>query len=168
MANKTVVLKDSEGNSIYPNVVKENLPASAVFYDDEGAGPEGGVETPSGGGSEMHCYDVWYQDQDNEIYLTFFSNKTVLGLTQPKQTAHYKSMTDLPEFFPPVDTFPRIPCVGYHKDSSGNKVAVMTMEINNLPTSPSSLKGTWQPYSINGNLSVFLQTERKLTVVRRY
>ena len=32
MANKTIVLKDSTGNSIYPNVVKENLPASAVFY----------------------------------------------------------------------------------------------------------------------------------------
>ena len=37
MANKTVVLKDSAGNSIYPNVVKENLPASAVFYGDEAA-----------------------------------------------------------------------------------------------------------------------------------
>lgn len=124
--------------------------------------------TPTGGGSEMHCYDVYYEDQDNEIYLTFFSNKTVLGLTQPKQSAHYKSMTDLPEFFPPVDTYPRIPCVGFHKDSSGNKVAVMTMKIDNLPTSPSSLKGTWQPYSINGNLSVFLNTENKLTVIRRY
>ena len=37
MANKTVVLKDSAGNSIYPNVVKENLPASSVFYGEEGA-----------------------------------------------------------------------------------------------------------------------------------
>ena len=37
MANKTVVLKYSAGNSIYPNVVKENLPASVVFYGDEGA-----------------------------------------------------------------------------------------------------------------------------------
>ena len=51
MANKTVVLKDSAGNSIYPNVVKENLPASAVFYGDEAAGPEGEVETPAGGES---------------------------------------------------------------------------------------------------------------------
>lgn len=122
--------------------------------------------TPTNGGSEMHCYDVWYSDPDNEIYLTFFSNKTVLGLTQPKQSVSYKSMTDLPEFFPPVDTFPRIPCVGFHKDSAGNRVAVMTMEINNLPTS--SLKGTWKPYSINGNLSVYLHTERKLTIIRRY
>ena len=35
MVNKTVVLKDSAGNSIYPNVVKGNLPAYAVFYGDE-------------------------------------------------------------------------------------------------------------------------------------
>lgn len=122
--------------------------------------------TPTGSGSEMHCYDVYYLDQDNEIYLTFFSNKTVLGLTQPKQTAYHKSMTDLPEFFPPVDTFPRIPCIGFHKDSSGNRIPVMTMEIHNLPTS--SLKGIWQPYSVNGNLAVFLHTEGKLTVIRRY
>ena len=51
MANKTVVLKDSAGNSIYPNVVKENLPASTIFYGDEAAGPDGVVETPSGGES---------------------------------------------------------------------------------------------------------------------
>lgn len=43
MANKTVVLKDSAGNSIYPNVVKENLPASAVFYGDEGAAGANGI-----------------------------------------------------------------------------------------------------------------------------
>ena len=49
MANKTVVLKDQAGNSIYPNVVKENLPASSIFYDDEAAGPDGVVETPSSG-----------------------------------------------------------------------------------------------------------------------
>ena len=41
MANKTVVLKDSAGNSIYPNVVKENLPSSAIFYGDEAAGANG-------------------------------------------------------------------------------------------------------------------------------
>ena len=43
MANKTVVLKDLAGNSIYPNVVKENLPASAVFYNDEGAVEANGI-----------------------------------------------------------------------------------------------------------------------------
>lgn len=43
MTNKTVVLKDSAGNSIYPNVVKENLPASAIFYDDEGAAGANGI-----------------------------------------------------------------------------------------------------------------------------
>ena len=37
MANKTIVLKDSTDNSIYPNVVKENLSASFVFYGGEGA-----------------------------------------------------------------------------------------------------------------------------------
>lgn len=43
MANKTVVLKDSAGNSIYPNVVKENLPASAIFYGNEGAVGANGI-----------------------------------------------------------------------------------------------------------------------------
>ena len=43
MANKTVVLKDSAGNSIYPNAVKENLSASAVFYGDEGAAGANGI-----------------------------------------------------------------------------------------------------------------------------
>lgn len=43
MANKTVVLKDSAGNGIYSNVVKENLPAYAVFYGDEGAVGANGI-----------------------------------------------------------------------------------------------------------------------------
>ena len=43
MANKTVVLKDLAGNSIYPNAVKENLSASAIFYDDEGAAGVNGI-----------------------------------------------------------------------------------------------------------------------------
>lgn len=43
MVNKTAVLKDSAGNSIYPNAVKENLPASDIFYDDEGAAGANGV-----------------------------------------------------------------------------------------------------------------------------
>ena len=43
MANKTVVLKDSADNSIYPNAVKENLLASAIFYDDEGAAGANGI-----------------------------------------------------------------------------------------------------------------------------
>ena len=43
MANKKTTLKDSAGNSIYPNVVKENLPASAIFYDDEGAAGANGI-----------------------------------------------------------------------------------------------------------------------------
>lgn len=38
MVNKKTTLKNSAGNSIYPNVVKENLPASAIFYGDEGSG----------------------------------------------------------------------------------------------------------------------------------
>ena len=43
MANKTVVLRDFAGNSIYPNAVKENLPASDIFYDDEGATGANGI-----------------------------------------------------------------------------------------------------------------------------
>lgn len=43
MANKKTTLKNSAGNSIYPNVVKENLPASAVFYGDEGAVGTNGI-----------------------------------------------------------------------------------------------------------------------------
>ena len=41
MANKKTTLKMQTGNNIYLNVVKENLPASAVFYGDEVAGANG-------------------------------------------------------------------------------------------------------------------------------
>ena len=41
MTNKTAVLKDFAGNSIYPNAAKENLPASAVFYGNEAAEANG-------------------------------------------------------------------------------------------------------------------------------
>lgn len=43
MVNKKTTLKNSAGNSIYPNVVKENLPASAIFYGDEGAAGANGI-----------------------------------------------------------------------------------------------------------------------------
>lgn len=43
MANKKTTLKTQTGNGIYPNVVKENLPASAVFYVDEGAAGTNGI-----------------------------------------------------------------------------------------------------------------------------
>ena len=43
MANKKTILKTQTGNSIYPNVVKENLPASAIFYSDEGATGVNGI-----------------------------------------------------------------------------------------------------------------------------
>lgn len=51
MANKKTTLKTQTGDNVYPNVLKENLPASTIFYDDEAAGPDGVVETPSGGGA---------------------------------------------------------------------------------------------------------------------
>ena len=51
MANKKTTLKTQTGDNVYPNVLKENLPASTIFYDDEAAGPEGEVETPAGGES---------------------------------------------------------------------------------------------------------------------
>lgn len=43
MANKKTTLKMQTGNNIYPNAVKENLPASAVFYGDEGAAGVNGI-----------------------------------------------------------------------------------------------------------------------------
>ena len=51
MANKKTTLKTQTGDNVYPNVLKENLPASTIFYGDEAAGPEGEVETPTGGES---------------------------------------------------------------------------------------------------------------------
>ena len=45
MANKKTTLKTQTGDNVYPNVLKENLPATVVFYGDEGsagAGNEGG------------------------------------------------------------------------------------------------------------------------------
>ena len=51
MANKKTTLKTQTGDNVYPNVLKENLPASTIFYGDEAAGPEGEVETPADGES---------------------------------------------------------------------------------------------------------------------
>ena len=54
MANKKTTLKTQTGDNVYPNVLKENLPAAVVFYGDEGsagAGNEGsGSNVISGSG----------------------------------------------------------------------------------------------------------------------
>ena len=72
MANKKTTLKTQTGDNVYPNVLKENLPASTVFYGDEAAGPEGGVETPAGGG-------VNGLESDAEGNLTASKNLKVSG-----------------------------------------------------------------------------------------
>ena len=36
MANKKTTLKTQTGDNVYPNVLKENLPASTIFYGDAG------------------------------------------------------------------------------------------------------------------------------------
>ena len=72
MANKKTTLKTQTGDNVYPNVLKENLPASTVFYGDEAAGPEGGVETPAGGG-------VNGLEADGEGNLTASKNLKVSG-----------------------------------------------------------------------------------------
>ena len=41
MANKKTTLKTQTGDNVYPNVLKENLPAAVVFYGDEGSAGEG-------------------------------------------------------------------------------------------------------------------------------
>ena len=43
MANKTATLKTQTGDNVYPNVLKGNLPASTVFYGDEGAAGANGI-----------------------------------------------------------------------------------------------------------------------------
>lgn len=41
MANKKTTLKTRAGDNVYPNVLKENLPAAVVYYGDEGSAGEG-------------------------------------------------------------------------------------------------------------------------------
>ena len=48
MANKKTTLKTQTGDNVYPNVLKENLPAAVVFYGDEGSAGEG---NEGGGGN---------------------------------------------------------------------------------------------------------------------
>ena len=41
MANKTTTLKTQTGDNVYPNVLKENLPAAVVYYGEQGQADEG-------------------------------------------------------------------------------------------------------------------------------
>lgn len=79
MANKKTTLKTQTGDNVYPNVLKENLPASTVFYGDEVAGPEGGVETPSGGsGSGEAAFDILTLSSDTSYTGTITGTKPIL------------------------------------------------------------------------------------------
>lgn len=71
MANKKTTLKTQTGDNVYPNVLKENLPAAVVFYGEPGQageGNEGGVETPSGGGAAAEEFETAIISDDNKTY----------------------------------------------------------------------------------------------------
>lgn len=79
MANKKTTLKTQTGDNVYPNVLKENLPASTIFYGDAGEGPEGGVETPSGGNSSGEAaFDILTLSSDTSYTGTITGTKPIL------------------------------------------------------------------------------------------
>ena len=84
MANKTTTLKTQTGDNVYPNVLKENLPASAVFYGDEAAGPEGGVETPSGGESIKDLPVIELTGETTEVSDATIKTKILANINDNK------------------------------------------------------------------------------------
>ena len=72
MANKKTTLKTQTGDNVYPNVLKENLPAAVVFYGDEGsagAGNEGsGSGAGSAGGTAADAFETVVISDDNKTY----------------------------------------------------------------------------------------------------
>lgn len=60
MANKKTTLKTQTGDNVYPNVLKENLPAEVVYYGEPGqagAGNEGSGGSAGGAAAEQHLYN---------------------------------------------------------------------------------------------------------------
>ena len=84
MANKKTTLKTQTGDNVYPNVLKENLPASTIFYGDEAAGPEGGVETPSGGESVNDLPVVELTDETTEVSDAAVKQKILANINDNK------------------------------------------------------------------------------------
>lgn len=79
MANKKTTLKTQTGDNVYPNVLKENLPASTIFYGDEAAGPEGEVETPSGGTAAEEFETVVISDDGKTYTGTITGTKPLIA-----------------------------------------------------------------------------------------
>lgn len=79
MANKKTTLKTRTGDNVYPNVLKENLPASTIFYGDEAAGPDGVVETPSSGNvSREAAFDILTLSSNTSYTGTITGTKPIL------------------------------------------------------------------------------------------
>lgn len=57
MANKKTTLKTQTGDNVYPNVLKENLPAAVVFYGETGQAGEGNESGGSTGGAVSGAAD---------------------------------------------------------------------------------------------------------------
>ena len=69
MANKKTTLKTQTGDNVYPNVLKENLPAEVVYYGDEesaGAGNEGSGS--AGGAAAAEEFETAVISDDSKTY----------------------------------------------------------------------------------------------------
>lgn len=84
MANKKTTLKTQTGDNVYPNVLKENLPASTIFYGDEAAGPDGVVETPSGGESVNNLPVVELTGETTEVSDETIKTKILANINDNK------------------------------------------------------------------------------------
>ena len=73
MANKKTTLKTQTGDNVYPNVLKENLPAAVVYYGDEGSAGEGnegsgGSAGSAGGAAAAEEFETVVISDDNKTY----------------------------------------------------------------------------------------------------
>lgn len=70
MANKKTTLKTQTGDNVYPNVLKENLPAAVVFYGDEGSAGAGneGSGGNTGGAAAAEEFETVVISDDSKTY----------------------------------------------------------------------------------------------------
>ena len=122
MANKKTTLKTQTGDNVYPNVLKENLPAAVVFYGDEGsagAGNEGsGGNVISGSG-----VNVLSVNPENDIVNGNIKVDNInFGITSTNSDAKYSVvgiMTyDIPNLY--KITYTLVPELGADDNPSGN------------------------------------------------
>ena len=78
MANKKTTLKTQTGDNVYPNVLKENLPAAVVYYGEPGQAGAGNEGSGSTGGAAEEFETVVISDDSKTYTGTITGTKPLI------------------------------------------------------------------------------------------